>query len=175
LFAIAAVVSACEQTAGPEPQVVEIEPSFWEGCEASNKFTGGGRIDPFGQKITFGFNVHAEDVCDPGDPGVPGIGSTDGSGEIKGNLQVVHHPTRSKYHSTSITRFASFSTPKASAASGRAPCGPSTGAAIGTNTPTSPRHVTTGSREAARAQDPIRSDSASADRGQATETPVALG
>lgn len=65
------------------------------GCEAGRKFTGGGRIDPVQGKITFGFNVHADDFCRTGDP-------------IKGQIQIVHHPTQDKIHSIAITHFSSF-------------------------------------------------------------------
>jgi hypothetical protein len=76
-------------------------PSFWFGCSAAQKFTGGGRIDdpePMVGKTTFGFNVHAKDFC-----------TTDG--QIKGQLQVVSHPLRILVHSTSITSFSSFPNP----------------------------------------------------------------
>ena len=90
--AAALIAWACDRpsmTAGPELGT----PSFWEGCPAGRKFTGGGRIDPSGEKVTFGFNVHANDACRP----------------IKGQLQVVHHPTQTKYHSTEIFEFESYS------------------------------------------------------------------
>ena len=91
---VAGAVWACApdvDPAAPDTAAVEApEPSLWVGCPEGAKFTGGGRIDPFGQKVTFGFNVHANDDCE----------------DIKGQLQVVHHPTHTKYHSTSITFFA---------------------------------------------------------------------
>jgi len=98
----AAVVGwACEP---PEPVAApEVAgPLFHVGCPAAKKFTGGGRIDPGGQKITFGFNIHANNACEP----------------LKGQLQVVHHPTQSKYHAGttssggSITSFSSYTSPE---------------------------------------------------------------
>lgn len=98
--ALAAVgaVWACDPQAAPTgPESVDaLAPAFHVGCPEGTKFTGGGRIDPGGQKVTFGFNVHADDAC----------------GAIKGQLQVVHHPTKTKYHSTAITRFSSFPSPE---------------------------------------------------------------
>ena len=98
---LAALVGlACDQPVSPEanqmpPQVGG--PEYWEGCPAGRKFTGGGRIDPVGVgKTTFGFNVHADDQCRP----------------IKGQLQVVHHPTQSKYHSTELFEFESYASPE---------------------------------------------------------------
>ena len=91
----AAVVGwACEQPAAVLPRIGS--PLFWEGCPAGTKFTGGGRIDPNGEKVTFGFNVHANDACQP----------------IKGQLEVVHHPTQTKYHSTFIREFESYPSPE---------------------------------------------------------------
>lgn len=67
-------------------------PSFWAGEEEVQcpirKFTGGGRIDPvflnsLSGKVTFGFNIHLDQNC----------------GVIKGELQTVHHPTKTRYHS----------------------------------------------------------------------------
>lgn len=94
-LAATGVVWACEQPVDPVPADT-LEPSLHVGCPAGTKFTGGGRIDPGGQKTTFGFNVHANDDCEP----------------IKGQLQVVHHPTKGKFHSTSITRFSSYPSPE---------------------------------------------------------------
>ncbi|HLB37914.1 MAG TPA: hypothetical protein VJL31_15180 [Gemmatimonadales bacterium] len=101
LLTAAVVGSACEQ---PEATAVPDvgSPLFWVGCPAAKKFTGGGRIDPGGQKVTFGFNIHASNTCEP----------------LKGQLQVVYHPTQSKYHAGttssggSITSFASFPSPE---------------------------------------------------------------
>jgi len=94
LLTAAVVGWACEQPATALPQLVS--PLFWEGCPAGQKFTGGGRIDPYGEKVTFGFNVHANGACQP----------------IKGQLEVVHHPTQTKYHSTSIREFESYASPE---------------------------------------------------------------
>lgn len=70
------------------------------GCNAGRKFTGGGRIDPVGVgKVTFGFNVHGDDVCD-------------GSGPPKGHITAVYHENQSLYHSTEITHFSSFTDPE---------------------------------------------------------------
>lgn len=98
LLAAAVACAACERPAAP------LTPNFGtkkdkppQGCNAARKFTGGGRIDPFSppQKITFGFNVHADDYCASG-------------GAIKGQVQIVHHPTQSKVHSISLTDFSSY-------------------------------------------------------------------
>lgn len=90
----AAAAGACDR---PSPTIAEpslaLAPSFHVGCPAGDFFTGGGRIDPNGEMITFGFNVRAGTECE---------------GELRGQLQVVHHPTQTKFHSTSITRFSSF-------------------------------------------------------------------
>jgi hypothetical protein len=74
------------------------KPASHEGCPSAKKFTGGGRVDPgpawatMRGKVTFGFNIHASGDCEP----------------IKGQLQVVHHPTQTKYHTVDIRRFASW-------------------------------------------------------------------
>ena len=100
IVAVALLAWGCER---PGTSVSENapRPSFWFGCSAAQKFTGGGRIDdpnPQVGKTTFGFNVHAKDFC-----------TTDG--QIKGQLQVVSHPSQTLIHSTSITSFASFPNP----------------------------------------------------------------
>jgi hypothetical protein len=99
-LSLAALVGlACDRPVSPEANRPPAEldgPVFWEGCPAGQKFTGGGRIDPAVGKTTFGFNVHANDDCQP----------------IKGQLQVVHHPTQSKYHSTEIREFESYASPE---------------------------------------------------------------
>lgn len=92
----AAVVAwACEQPKLATPDVGS-RPLFWEGCPAGTKFTGGGRIDPNGEKVTFGFNIHADGACQP----------------IKGQLEVVHHPTQTKWHQIAIREFESYSSPE---------------------------------------------------------------
>ena len=98
--AVAALIGwACDRdpgaTTAPTPNVL---PTMHVGCPAGIKFTGGGRIDAVQSwatmrgKITFGFNIHADDACAP----------------IKGQLQVVHHPSQTKFHTVDITRFASY-------------------------------------------------------------------
>ncbi|MBI4420268.1 MAG: hypothetical protein HY560_05535 [Gemmatimonadetes bacterium] len=97
-FLVVALVGwGCERDATPAAPQLGV-PSFHVGCPVGTKFTGGGRIDATNWwatmtgKITFGFNIHADDACAP----------------IKGQLQVVHHPSQTKFHTTEITRFASF-------------------------------------------------------------------
>src|SRR5690242_3080420 len=91
------VIAACEQpnAAGPQKAVaVARTPDSWVGCDAGEKFTGGGRVDPPGiGKVTFGFNIHAPDC---------------GAGGIKGQLQVVYHETQTLNHSLTMEHFASF-------------------------------------------------------------------
>lgn len=108
-FAAAIVVWACEQPEAPlEPDPAAVLDAGLEPMDEDHdgkpkpphecpveKFTGGGRIDPGGEKLTFGFNVHADEDCEP----------------IKGQLQMVHHPTKTKFHSTSITEFSSYAGP----------------------------------------------------------------
>jgi hypothetical protein len=97
LAAVGTVVWACDRAAEPAAPALTA-PLFHVGCPSGTKFTGGGRIDTPNSwatmtgKVTFGFNVHADDACAP----------------IKGQLQVVHHPTQTKFHTTEITRFASY-------------------------------------------------------------------
>lgn len=92
---------ACERSEPTAAAPALTPPVFHVGCPAGLKFTGGGRIDAVQAwatmrgKVTFGFNVHADDACAP----------------IKGQLQVVHHPTQTKFHTTEITRFASYTGP----------------------------------------------------------------
>lgn len=89
---------ACEREAAQLAAPQLPKPAFHVGCPQGLKFTGGGRIDAVQSwatmrgKITFGFNIHADDACEP----------------IKGQLQVVHHPTQTKFHTVSLDRFASF-------------------------------------------------------------------
>jgi hypothetical protein len=100
LVAAALFTWGCDRARTPA-SLEKSRPLFWFGCSASQKFTGGGRIDdpnPQVGKTTFGFNVHAQDFC-----------SSDG--EIKGQLQVVSHPSRTLVHSTSIRTFASYANP----------------------------------------------------------------
>ena len=87
---------ACERpNAATTPDIGK--PLLWEGsCPAGTKFTGGGRIDPNGEKVTFGFNVHADNACSP----------------IKGQLQVVHHPSHTEWHSIDIREFESYASPE---------------------------------------------------------------
>ena len=97
LVTAALVAWACERSETPAAPDVGA-PSFDgmdHGCPVK-KFTGGGRIDPRGEKVTFGFNVHVNENCQP----------------IKGQLQVVYHPLQTKWHSTSITSFTSYASPE---------------------------------------------------------------
>ena len=91
------VIAACEQPIAVNPQkavAVARTPDGWVGCDAGEKFTGGGRVDPPGVgKVTFGFNIHAPDC---------------GAGGIKGELQVVYHETQTLNHSLTMENFASF-------------------------------------------------------------------
>ena len=90
------IVVACDPpAAGNNPSA---RPLFWEGCLAGGKYTGGGRVDPpDAGKVTFGFNVHAEDCNDS---------------DIKGELQVVFHDVgQTLVHSLTIDHFASWDDP----------------------------------------------------------------
>lgn len=86
--AFAMVVSSCDHATAP----LADQPSFWGGegeCHA-RKFTGGGRIDPadgtLTGKMTFGFNIFIDGECNV----------------TKGQFEVVHHPSQTKYHSVSF-------------------------------------------------------------------------
>lgn len=91
------VLAACEQPNAADPQgatTVARTPDQWVGCDAGGKYTGGGRVDPSGVgKVTFGFNIHA-DQCD--------------QSAIKGQMQVVYHETQTLIHSETMEHFASF-------------------------------------------------------------------
>jgi hypothetical protein len=89
---------ACEDASSPTLQPEVVAPSF-HVCAAGGRFTGGGRIDPAIGKTTFGFNVDGRQACAF-------------EGPIKGQLQVVHHPSQSKYHTTEITEFNSYASPE---------------------------------------------------------------
>ena len=101
LGAVAMVVWSCER---PPTPVGPNRPMFWGGGEEqlcpTTKFTGGGRIDPpppgylstMVGKVTFGFNIHADAQCNV----------------LKGQFEIVHHPTQTKYHSVSFEHFDSF-------------------------------------------------------------------
>jgi hypothetical protein len=93
---IALMGVACADETPPPAGLVTIPMANHVGCPAAKKFTGGGRIDPgpstMKGKVTFGFNIHADADCRP----------------IKGQLQVVHHPTQTKFHTTEVRRFASW-------------------------------------------------------------------
>src|SRR2546425_13342718 len=86
LLAVALIAAGCQDSTTPTTLK---RPSFWGGQEQcpETKVTGGGRIDPtppntmFG-KVTFGFNIHGATNC---------VVS-------KGEIQVVHHPSQTKYH-----------------------------------------------------------------------------
>src|SRR5947208_1533057 len=64
----------------------------------SSSRRSGGRIDPPGEKTTFGFHVDARDWCRSGGP-------------IKGLVHSVIHPTKTRIHSVSIDDFSSFQDP----------------------------------------------------------------
>jgi hypothetical protein len=96
--AVAALIGwGCDRDTATAPSQLP-RPTLHVGCPDGLKFTGGGRIDAdqswatMRGKITFGFNIHADDACAP----------------IKGQLQVVHHPSQTKFHTVEITRFASY-------------------------------------------------------------------
>jgi hypothetical protein len=97
-IAAAATASACAEDQPQGLALLAPVTASHVGCPAATKFTGGGRIDPgpstMTGKVTFGFNIHAGDDCAP----------------IKGQLQVVHHPTQTKFHTTDIHRYASWTT-----------------------------------------------------------------
>lgn len=88
LVAAALVASACERAETPAAPDVGT-PSFdgmAHGCPVK-KFTGGGRIDPIPPnsmhgKVTFGFNIFLDENC----------------GVTRGQIQVNHHPSRTKFH-----------------------------------------------------------------------------
>lgn len=93
------LLAACADTAPPPTAAFAGQPrADHVGCPAAKKFTGGGRVDPgpawatMTGKVTFGFNIHADDDCEA----------------LKGQLQVVHHPTQTKLHAVNIRRFASW-------------------------------------------------------------------
>ncbi len=93
LAAAALAAAGCEHPARSVSPGVVVHPSFWVGCNAGAKYTGGGRVDPPGVgKVTFGFNVQ-DPMC---------------SGNIKGQLQVVYHVTQTLIHSLTIDKFSSF-------------------------------------------------------------------
>jgi len=98
--AAAAVAWSCDRPSNPVAAGPE-RPRFWFGeCSGESKFTGGGRIDPTDNtmtgKVTFGFNIHASSDC---------------SQVLKGQFEVVHHPSQTKYHSVSFDSYASFNDP----------------------------------------------------------------
>ena len=73
-------------------------PAFHVGCNAGEKYTGGGRVDPVGiGKVTFGFNIHGGDCANNG---------------VKGNIQVVYHDLgQTLVHSLTEDGFSSFEDP----------------------------------------------------------------
>lgn len=85
----ALLAAACQET--PQPtSLAPHRPNFWQvgggGCPVI-KFTGGGRIDPLPPntmygKVTFGFNIHGAPDCTV----------------TKGEIEVVHHPSQTKFH-----------------------------------------------------------------------------
>jgi hypothetical protein len=86
--AAAAVVGwACERPTTPTAPDIGT-PSFHEQQQCPvKKFTGGGRIDPTPSnsmhgKVTFGFNIFLDENC----------------GVIRGQIQVNHHPSQTKFH-----------------------------------------------------------------------------
>ena len=93
LVAAALLTAACEVSS--RSFAPPHKPSFWAGGEQQcpiGKFTGGGRIDPtlpntmFG-KVTFGFNIFLDQNCNV----------------QKGQLEVVHHPSHTEFHSVSFS------------------------------------------------------------------------
>lgn len=92
----ATLAAACDEESTPVATLAPPRLADHVGCPAAKKFTGGGRIDPgpstMTGKVTFGFNVHADANC----------------GDLKGQMQVVHHPTQTKFHTVDIDRFASW-------------------------------------------------------------------
>jgi hypothetical protein len=107
LVTAALVGWACERYETPAALDVGT-PSFdgedhKEECPVK-KFTGGGRIDPPNPagggigvstmigKVTFGFVVMADDNCQP----------------IRGQLQVNHHPSKTKFHAGTTSSGGSF-------------------------------------------------------------------
>jgi hypothetical protein len=101
LVVAAATVTACadkEPVASPGFVAYSGGTSDHLGCNAGRKFTGGGRVDPVGVgKVTFGFNIHAGDICDPA--------------SLKGQMQVVYHETQTLVHTETMTHFSSFTDP----------------------------------------------------------------
>lgn len=96
LAVLAVAVQSCEREPATTPSFDR--PMFHVGCPSGVRFTGGGRVDPEGVgKTTFGFNVDGSDFC--------------AGGELRGHIQVVHHPTQTLMHSISVTHFSSFPSP----------------------------------------------------------------
>lgn len=88
-LAAAVVGWACERSEPPVAPDVGT-PSFDENHKKEcpvKKFTGGGRIDPIPPnsmhgKVTFGFNIFLDENC----------------GVKRGQIQVNHHPSQTKFH-----------------------------------------------------------------------------
>ena len=100
MAAAALTALACNDGPQPSKQIAATvgTAAHWVGCEAGGKYTGGGRVDPVDVgKVTFGFNVHADD-CD--------------NTNLKGDIQVVYHETQTLVHSLTIDHFASFTDPE---------------------------------------------------------------
>lgn len=100
---VAAVAVACSETppAPSSPGIVAANApmSHHLGCNAGRRFTGGGRVDPSGVgKVTFGFNVNGEGICDE-------------NGGVKGQMQVVYHETQTLVHTLTMDHFSSFVDP----------------------------------------------------------------
>ena len=99
LVAATLLAWGCDRAATP----VSPKPSYGAGgsgsCPAGERFTGSGRIDPPGEKTTFGFHVDARDWCRSG-------------GSLKGRVQTVIHGTKTRIHSVSIDDFSSFQDPE---------------------------------------------------------------
>jgi len=104
IVAASFLAAACREATTPTSDEIG-RPSFEEQAPPDDhppphdqcpftKFTGGGRIDPpnpapggdgvttMEGKVTFGFNVRVNSQCE----------------QIKGQLQVVHHPSQTKFH-----------------------------------------------------------------------------
>lgn len=96
-------LAACGESDLPTSTTMPIaEPTTasWVGCNASNKYTGGGRVDVDGiGKVTFGFNVDGTEECESG-------------GGPHGNIEVQYHDQKLHAHSVTVANFHSFADPE---------------------------------------------------------------
>ena len=101
----ATLAASCSDASRPDRSAGLTEfkggPSAWVGCEGQGrKFTGGGRVDPVDVgKVTFGFNIHGEEWCD-------------GTGPVKGQMEVVYHYNQTLYHTLTMEHFATWTDPE---------------------------------------------------------------